>query len=73
MAEDILQVAVAREHRVVLAFGNRRIAEPLFKAVHVRLDAEQIAKRARRFIEQRASAVRKPVLRQSSRRSASRA
>jgi hypothetical protein len=33
--EAILQIAVAVQHRVVLGFGNRRVAEPLLERVHL--------------------------------------
>ena len=44
-AEAILQVAVAREHVVVLGDGNRRVAEPGFEGVHLRLHARAAGRR----------------------------
>ena len=63
-AEPVLQLAVALEHRLVLAFGNGRIAEPLFELVHLRLHAEEPFEGAARFLEQRAAGMGQAVLRQ---------
>ena len=63
-AEAILQIAVAVQHRVVLGFRNRRVAEPPLERVHLGLDREQLAECARRFVEHGAAGVGQPVLRQ---------
>ena len=62
--EAILQIAVAVQHRLVLGFGNRRVAEPLLERVHLGLHREQLAEGARRFVEDRAAGVGEAVLRQ---------
>ena len=64
--ELILQIAVAMEHRVVLGLGDGRVAQPVLERVHLGLDRDELAERARRFREQRAAGVRKAVLRQIS-------
>ena len=62
--EPVLQVAVALEHGAVLGFGNRRIAQPLFERVHLRLHREEFGERTARLIEDRTTGVRQAVLRQ---------
>ncbi len=63
-AELVLQIAVAREHRVVLRFGDARIAEAPLEAVHLGLDCQERRERARRLLEHRVAGVREAVLRQ---------
>src|SRR5258707_549777 len=60
----ILEIAVAVEHRVVLGFGDRRIAEPRLERVHLRFHPDELAERARRFFEDGAAGVAEAVLRQ---------
>ena len=62
--ETILQVAVAREHRVVLGLGDGRVAQPLLERVHFGLDGEQGRERAARFVEHRPAGMGQAVLRQ---------
>src|SRR5499427_10137477 len=62
--ERVLQIAVAREHRVVFGLGDRGVAQTLFESVHVGLYREQVAERAGRFVDERAPAVREAVLRE---------
>ena len=63
-SEPILQVAVAREHRVVLGLGDRRVAQPLLELVHLGLHRQQLGERAAGLLEDRAARVRQAVLRQ---------
>jgi len=62
--EAILQLAVAREHRVVLVLRDRRITEPVLDVVHLRFHVEERLKRAARFLEHRAARVRQSILRE---------
>ena len=62
--ESILEVAVAREHRVVLGFGNRLVAEPFLEAVHLGLHGQEVRKCARRLVEDGPAIVRQAILRQ---------
>ena len=62
--EAILQVAVAGQHRLVLAFGNRRVAQPLLERVHLGFHREQRAERAGGFLEDGPAGVGQAVLRQ---------
>src|SRR6185436_1115721 len=62
--EAILQLAVARQHRVVLVLRNRCVAEPVLDVVHLGFHVEQRLKRAARLFEDRPPRVRQPVLRQ---------
>ena len=55
-AEAILHLAVAREHRLVLRFGQRRIAEPLLERVHLGLQIEQGLEREAGLVHDGASA-----------------
>ena len=62
--EAILQVAVAMQHRIVLGFRNRRIAELILDGVHLRLHRDQVGERARRLLEDGVTRVTQAVLRQ---------
>ena len=64
MPEAVLQIAVAREHLVVLGLRDRGVAEPILDVVHLGFHGEQIAEGARRFVEERPAAVREAVLRE---------
>ena len=63
-AESILEVTVARQHRLVLRCRHAGISQALFESVHLVFHRQQVAERARRLLEQTASAMREAVLRQ---------
>ncbi len=52
------------QHRVVLGFGNRRVAEPILERVHLRLHRDQVGEGARRLFEDGVTRVGQAVLRQ---------
>jgi hypothetical protein len=53
--KTILQLAVARQHRVVFRLGHRRIGQAMLDVVHLGLNVEQGLKRAAGFPEDRAA------------------
>ena len=58
-AEAVLEVAVAREHLLVLAVGDVRVAEALLELVHLGLHVEQRLEGQHRLLEDRAARVRR--------------
>ena len=62
--ELLLQIAVARQHRGVLAVGGVLVAEPLFERGDLGAHVEQRLEGQAGFLDERASGVAEAVLRQ---------
>ena len=54
-AEALLQLGVAREHRIVLILRHRGVRRAVLDVVHLRLHVEQRLKRAAGLLEHRAA------------------
>ncbi len=67
-AKAVLDLAVAREDRLVLRLADRRVAKPLLEVVHLHLQIEEVLEREARFVFDAAAAVRQAVLRQVAKR-----
>ena len=63
-AEAILQLRIARQHRLMLGLRHGGVAKAMLDVVHLRLDIEQRLKGAAGFLEDGAPRVRQSVLRQ---------
>ena len=62
--EPVLEIAVARQHRIVLRLRDRLVAQPRLERVHLVLHGDQVAEGAAGFVEDASSCVRQAVLRQ---------
>ena len=72
-AEELGEVVVADEQRLVLAVGQRRIGQRVLDAVDFGARFEQRPERQRGFVDERAPGVLEAVLRQVADRQARRA
>ena len=71
-AEELREVVVPDEQRLVLAVGQRRIGQRVLDPVDLGARFEQRTERERRFVDERASRVLEAVLRQIADRQAGR-
>ena len=62
--EEIRELVIPDEQRLVFALGERRVGEVVLDAIDLGLGLEQRREGERRLVEQRASGMVEPVLRQ---------